>query len=95
MGQMTQATIRAWQERAGIKEATGEYGRVLTEMSKAAFELIEIIVLEKSGIRDGDGFWHGSDPLSGTLQDIVKLDARMRGMRNDAHPTVLAPSDRF
>jgi hypothetical protein len=80
MGQMTQATIRAWQERAGIKEATGEYESWLTEMSEAAFELIKIIALEKSGICGGDGAWHGSDPLSGTVREIVELDARIKNM---------------
>jgi dihydroxyacetone kinase len=57
----------------GINPATG-YQRVLLEkLSEAASELIEIIELEKSGIRDGDGFWHASDPLGGTFRNMRKL----------------------
>lgn len=43
----------------------------LNRMSQEAFELIKIIELEKSGVRDGDGFWHGSDALGNAVQEIV------------------------
>ena len=70
MGQMTQARIAAWQKAAGIEEATGDRAEKLRELSQLAYELIRIIELESSGIRDGDGFWHGSDPLDGKVSDI-------------------------
>jgi hypothetical protein len=42
-------------------------------MSNTAFELIRVIELERSGIRDGDGCWSGSDPLGGTMNDLREL----------------------
>lgn len=40
----------------------------MREMSRLAFELIRLIELEISGIRDGDGSWHRCDPLCETLE---------------------------
>jgi hypothetical protein len=61
MGMMTEAVIAAWQKRAGIEPATGRRAELLDNMSRAAYELIRLSELERSGIRDGDGYWHGSD----------------------------------
>jgi len=76
MGQLTDFKIRAWQERAGITPATGQYAKDLEEISQAAFELIKVIEMERSGIRDGDGYWHGSDVLHGSMKRIVQLFER-------------------
>jgi hypothetical protein len=76
MGSRTDAEIAAWQKRAGIEPATGERAELLRRMSDAAFELIKIIELERSGIRDGDGGWHGSDVVGGTMRDLVGLIER-------------------
>jgi len=70
MGQMTDAKIAAWQEAAGIAPAQGEYAKRLQELSQAAYELIQIVELERSGIRDGAGFWCGCDPLHGKVLEI-------------------------
>ena len=70
MGQMTDARIAAWQKANGIEPATGDRLEKLRETSRLAYELIQMIELEISGIRDGDGFWHGSDPLDGTVWQI-------------------------
>lgn len=75
MGQKTQATIAAWQEKAGLEPAADQ--ETLTKISDAAFELIKIIELEKSGIRDGDGCWHGSDPLGHIVSDMRGLFDRL------------------
>ncbi len=81
MGQMTDAKTAAWQDAAGIKPATGDRVERLQELSQAAYRLIKIIELESAGIRDGNGYWHGSDPLHGTAsslwgayQDLESLD---------------------
>jgi hypothetical protein len=42
----------------------------------SGIELIKIIELEISGIRDGDGYWHGSDPLWHTVHDITEAFKR-------------------
>jgi len=46
---------------------------LLRQMSNAAFELIKVIELEISGIRDGDGYWEGSDAMGGTAEKLVSL----------------------
>jgi hypothetical protein len=77
MGIRTESRIAAWQKAAGIVEAKGEYARILTELSQAAFEAIKIIERELSGIRDGDGYWHGSDVIGGTTSDLITLCNRL------------------
>jgi hypothetical protein len=88
MGMITDMKIAEWQERAGIKPATGQYAKDLEEMSQAAFELIKVIEAERSGIRDGDGYWHGSDVLSHSVDDITEPFERIR--RRDADAYALA-----
>src|SRR4030095_7598543 len=63
MGHDRDAAIREFQRQAGIKPATGRCAELLSEMKRAAVQLLEILALERAGIRDGDGFWGGSDPL--------------------------------
>jgi predicted RNA-binding Zn ribbon-like protein len=58
MGMITDAQIAAWQKAAGIQPATGRCAELLREMSDAAFELIKVIELHRSGICHGDGSWH-------------------------------------
>jgi hypothetical protein len=77
MGTMTNRTIEAWQKRAGIEPATGERERILRELSDAAFDTIKFIELERSGIRDGDGYWHGGDVISHTTNKLTALCARL------------------
>ena len=73
MGSLTDARIADWQEQAGIKPSTGERARILEALSQAAFDAIKIIELERSGIRDGDGCWHGSDVIGGMTGDLVRM----------------------
>lgn len=73
MGSRTDFAIASFQARTGIKRATPKQAEALNEISRRASELISICALEKSGIRDGDGHWHGSDPLRNTIQAIRKL----------------------
>ena len=73
MGQITDERISAWQQAAGIEPATGAQLGRLEEMQEEGVNLIRIIELERSGIRDGDGSWHGSDPLGGTVLRLSEL----------------------
>jgi hypothetical protein len=66
------AQIEAWQKSAGIEPATGARAEALHEMSRLAYKLIEIIALERSGVRDGDGYWSGADVLGDTVGDLNK-----------------------
>lgn len=77
MGQRTQAAIAAWQQQAGIEPATGERARILHDLSAACFDTIKIIELENSGIRDGDGYWHGSDVIGHMCSDLTGLCNRL------------------
>lgn len=43
---------------------------VLADLAKEARRLAEIVALEASGVRDGDGTWHGSDGLDYALDEI-------------------------
>ena len=81
MGQITDAKIAARQEASGIEPARGGHFILLKQIQQSAFELIKVIELEKSGIRDGDGGWYGADPISGLIDQIVIAHA------NYASPT--------
>ena len=70
MGQRTDAAIASWQAEHGIEPARGDVLAALNELSAKAVELIKLIELEKSGIRDGNGLWHGSDPVDGVAAAI-------------------------
>jgi hypothetical protein len=94
MGASTDANLAAWQERAGIEPARGEMADALERLSQAAFELIKVVELERSGIRDGDGYWHGSDVMSGMARDVAvafsrwkKAEAKARGADADTTQT--------
>ena len=87
MGQMTDATIAAWQETAGIEPAKGDRLEKLRELSRLAYELIQVIELEISGIRDGDGHWYGSDLLGGKVLEISdRWQLSNRAKEGDAEP---------
>ncbi len=77
MGGMTDFVIANWQQKAGIKPATGERTRLLEALSQAAFKAIKIIELERSGIRDGDGGWHGGDVIAGFTGDLISLSKQL------------------
>ncbi len=79
MGQITQARIAAWQKASGIEEATGARAEKFEKLSRCAYDLIRVIELERSGIRDGDGFWHGSDALEGTVAAISDCYVTLSG----------------
>jgi hypothetical protein len=74
MGQRTDARIRAWQEETGITPARGTRLQILNDMSRLAYELIQILELEKSGIRDGDGSWYGCVPYSSVIEELYRLE---------------------
>jgi hypothetical protein len=76
MGSRTDANIAARQEAAGIKPARGEMADALEDLSQAAFQIIKIVELERSGIRDGDGYWHGSDVMGSIEHRVAKAFGR-------------------
>jgi hypothetical protein len=53
--------------------APPERAKMLDALSSACSEAIKIIELEKSGVRDGDGGWHGGDVIGGMTRDLTDL----------------------
>ena|SRR5262249_210067 len=51
-----------------IKAMATDDGR----MAEAAYQLIRVIELERSGIRDGDGYWYGGDVIGHTRGDMLE-----------------------
>ena len=47
--------------------------KLLRQLRDAASHAIEVIDKELSGIRDGDGRWHGSDVVRGITNDLIGL----------------------
>jgi hypothetical protein len=78
MGAMTDLRTKEWQEKAGIKPATGERLKRWHALQDACFETIKVAELEISGIRDGDGFWHGGDVVSHVWQQLVQITASLK-----------------
>jgi hypothetical protein len=73
--------VAAWREEAGIKGVDSECRQVLEALSLAAFELIKIIPLETSGIRDGDGNWCGYDAMHSVAVNVMSLCERFCELR--------------
>ena len=70
MGASRNYQIEKFAEQTGIRRASGERLDVLRHLQKNAVELIKMVELEISGIRDGDGLWGGGDPLYGCVNSI-------------------------
>jgi hypothetical protein len=73
MGQLTDARTA---EAAG-KPATGERAAILRKLSDACLEAIKIIELARSGIRDGDSYWHGSDVIGHMACELADLCSQL------------------
>jgi len=63
---------------AWVEPATGERAKLLRQMSDAAFQMIKTIELELSGIRDGDGYWEGSDVIGSMTDHLTHLIERLK-----------------
>jgi len=85
MGQQRDARIENWQQRVGIHAARGHRAETLERISQLAFELIKLVELERSGIRDGDGGWSGCDPLACIIGNLVEAEQRdLQAWKTDA-----------
>jgi hypothetical protein len=73
MGYRDYLAVKEFQERTGIEPAIGEHLDALDRLQDLALVLIKCCELEKCGICDGDGCWHGSDPIQGTISDMSVL----------------------
>ena len=85
MGRRRTAAIEAFCESADIHPARGDRLSHLDTLSHCAYHLIQIVELEKCGIRDGDGYWSGTDVLGGAVESIGRVFAQLR-MADKAAP---------
>lgn len=86
MRQKRDAAIAEWRGLAGLTEHPQDELAWIAAVRREAIALLEILVLEESGIRDGDGFWSGSDPVEGTIQTIAQLGSVRGSYRNEPAP---------
>jgi hypothetical protein len=73
------AAVAEWQERAGVELPSPEWTAVIPRAKQAAVNLLELLILEESGIRDGDSTWHGSDPLQAAFDLLVSCRVELYG----------------
>jgi hypothetical protein len=85
MGMRTDMEIAGWQQASGIQPASGKRHEILEALQNACFEAIKILELEKSGIRDGAGFWIGSDVIGHVTQELAELCYRLRKCDEEGH----------
>jgi hypothetical protein len=62
----------------------------LEDLSQAAFQIIKVVELERSGIRDGDGYWHGGDVMGGLTCHVTAAHQRWMKAEAASRP---APTD--
>jgi hypothetical protein len=78
MGAITDYRAAVWQEKAGLSVPPATTIALWSELQELAFEAIRVAELEKSGIRDGDSFWHGADVVGATLRELEQVVARLQ-----------------
>ena len=72
MGARTDCEIREWQKAAGLALPSAGELKKIAHMKTLAFDLVKCLVLEEGGIRDGAGFWVGSDPIDGIIRELYE-----------------------
>ncbi len=87
MGALRDYRLEAFAERTGIQPATSELASALTDLQKVLHAATDIIPLEKSGIRDGDGGWTGCDAFGEALDDVLRQIKRVVFERESGQTT--------
>src|SRR5437763_1066080 len=70
MGMRTEMAIEAWRKKAGLNAPPPAICKLWNKLQDKAVETIKIAELEKSGIRDGAGYWIGSDALRAIWNEL-------------------------
>ena len=83
MSDLRNIAIASFQERVGLDPPRGQRLDHLERMQRVAFDLIKILELEKSGIREGDGYWTGCDPVAETVFQLDTLERERHETTND------------
>ena len=94
MGASRNYQLEKFAAETGIKPATGERLDLLNRLSKLAYEAIQIVELERSGIRDGDGLWGGGDVIGGMFSDLRRcVDSLERSYEEEFRRSSQAEAD--
>ena len=56
------------------------HAELLNEMAQVCADLIKFLEAERTGVRGGQGFWLGSDPILDQTQKLVTLAEQHRAM---------------
>ena len=92
MGQRRDWEIMEWQENAGLR--LPPQADVVLKMQQCVIELLKALVLEASGIRDGDSHWTACDPIHDAVYELQQLErercASWETLDNRAHPDRLS-----
>jgi hypothetical protein len=75
--QLRKSALQEWREEAGIHVPPPETCELWSELQRSAFEVIRVGELEKSGIRDGMGYWHGGCAIEGVLGKLREVIGRI------------------
>ena len=71
---------------AGLEPARGKGKRLLEQIVCECATTSGCLKRELSGERDGDGYWHGSDPVSASIEGLISVCqawlAREKTVRN-------------
>ena len=90
MGTLTNTMIDEAREAAGFEMPTDAQLEVIAQMKRHTVDLLEALVLEEAGVCDGDGYWHGGDPiamLAGKLDDLAQRRHEPTDEGGDIHPS--------
>lgn len=66
---------------------------VLADLAETAATLARILKAEASGKRDGDGTWHGANPLDDALHELAPRVAALARLYEDALSHARGPED--
>ena len=73
-------TITIAKPTGGIQPVPPYHAELLAEMAEVCAGLIKLLELERTGVRGGQGFWTGSDPILDQTRRLVGLAAQHRAI---------------
>jgi len=75
MGQQADARLAEFRKRNGIVLPSAAEVEWIQRVRTFCQETPVFLILEESGIRDGDGFWHGTSAIAQVIGELERLAA--------------------
>jgi len=69
--------MEAFREATGIRPLSGEAAKFVKELQSVCLSTALMLENELSGIRDGNGYWQGSDIVGGLCEDLAAAAERV------------------